>query len=172
MGTATDFNRDRHAMRGWSVEHRAMCPVVKVEHLEYPVSGAWAAPGETMSRQLYHCKYDKELILIPEHKIMFSTGMRDKNDVLIYEGDIVERLCMDPDCSKQHRGVVIYNNIWCMYQIRDSLSAVFDLDREKAQFFPPLAYGRVQPTEVVECIVLGNMYQHFNLLTSNDNDDV
>ena len=82
------------------------------------------------------------------HRVMQFTGIRDRNDIDVYEGDIVE-------CANGHIGAIEWMERDCCFNVTRYYSSSDD--------YPTMAFMEGQPFEV-----LGNIYENPELLESAD----
>ena len=88
-----------------------------------------------------------------QHEINFCTGLKDKNDKLIYEGDIVE---FSSDFNGRIRGIVYYDEMGLQIKAKLFCSSNFSLpyaDRDFKYFYDQYFIK-----------VIGNKYENPELL--------
>jgi len=88
---------------------------------------------------------------LKEFNLMQSTGLKDKNGVLIYEGDVV---LYEYDAGRLHKGVVN----WCQYAF--FANAINDEKETKIL--------NLHPDYLEDMEVIGNIYEHQHLLECNE----
>lgn len=86
---------------------------------------------------------------LSEVKIMQSTGLRDKNGKLIYEGDIL-RYYWPPDPSETHIAPVVWN----------ADQAAFDGDIISTSD----NHGAIMAMQFNNCDIIGNIYENPELI--------
>lgn len=91
---------------------------------------------------------------------MQFTGALDKDGKEIYEGDIVTRMCLDPNCDLTHTGIVVFSDKWGTWMIDEG-----DQERtEIGDYMAPLMWGSPADNVVIPLEVLGNVYQNPELV--------
>ena len=123
-----------------------------------PKFRAWAEEGKVMYYDVYTFKDDTLLLKYDEFAfdevpasdfiLMQSTGLKDKNDKEIYEGDVVRYEC----CFESYVEEVIYDDKHCNFGTIDKDEKTFSFDALISDFD-------------VDCFeVVGNIYQNPELL--------
>lgn len=123
-----------------------------------PKFRAWTEEGEVMYYDVYPFKDDTLLLSYDEIAfdevpasdfiLMQSTGLKDKNGVEIYEGDIVRYEC----CFESYVEEVIYDDKHCNFGTIDKDEKTFSFDALISDFD-------------VDCFeVIGNKYENPELL--------
>lgn len=123
-----------------------------------PKFRAWTEEGEVMYYDVYPFKDDTLLLSYDEIAfdevpasdfiLMRSTGLKDKNGVEIYEGDIVRYEC----CFDSYVEEVIYDDKHCNFGTIDKDEKTFSFDALISDFD-------------VDCFeVVGNKYENLELL--------
>ncbi|MCO4557215.1 hypothetical protein Si089_01781 [Streptococcus infantarius subsp. infantarius] len=123
-----------------------------------PKFRAWTEEGEVMYYDVYPFKDDTLLLSYDEIAfdevpasdfiLMQSTGLKDKNGVEIYEGDIVRYEC----CFESYVEEVIYDDKHCNFGTIDKDEKTFSFDALISDFD-------------VDCFeVVGNKYENLELL--------
>lgn len=102
-------------------------------------------------------------------ELMQFTGLKDKNGQEVYEGDIVTGFCLDEGCPSAHTGIVEFGEQWLHYHVREPGPQTY---RDLSGYHPPLAFGDVGNGIVLPVEVLGNIYEHPELLTQDTAKDV
>lgn len=90
------------------------------------------------------------------------TDQKDDKGEWIYRGDIVSRMCLDPNCPVTHIGVVAFNDVWGMWGIQEGKP---DKRRPK-DYIAPLAFGNPGKKLILALTKHGNIYQNPELLNS------
>ena len=119
---------------------------------------AWTEEGKAMYYDVYLFKDDTLLLSYDEIAfdevpasdfiLMQSTGLKDKNDKEIYEGDVVRYEC----CFESYVEEVIYDDKHCNFGTIDKDEKTFSFDALISDFD-------------VDCFeVVGNIYQNPELL--------
>ena len=123
---------DRFKMRAWHKEQKKMYEVESI----CPYEDDSTKGGEVFLKGI-----EKKSFYFPEEvEVMFSTGKRDVYKVLIFEGDIVDKLC-----ELDETGIIRWDNEEAKYVIDD------EINRYQSSF--ENYYG-----EDVE--ILGNIYEN------------
>ena len=123
---------DRIKMRAWSKEQKKMYEVESI----CPYEDDSTKGGEVFLKGI-----EKKSFYFPEEvEVMFSTGKRDVTKDLIFEGDIVDKLC-----ELDETGIIRWDNEEAKYVIDD------EINRYQSSF--ENYYGE-------ELEILGNIYEN------------
>ena len=99
----------------------------------------------------------------PDLKLMQFTGIRDKNDVAIYEGDILDIVCYSHhECEDDYRGEVVMGNL-----VGTGLIYKDKNGEEKCQ---PL--WNLTGSYTTEYYVIGNIYETPHLLSNQPDNPI
>lgn len=154
-----------HMFRCWNKETQRMCSVIKTELVLKPtqLTRLFVSNNAHDDYVIEYTGNDNGVeFKVDREDVMLCSGVLDSTgENFIYEGDIVERLCLDTECDITHRGVVLYNTVWGTFQIRDGSTA-----GQYAGYNPLLVHGSINPNMFVPLHVLGNILENRNLLTS------
>lgn len=100
---------DRFKMRAWHKEQKKMYEVESI----CPYEDDSTKGGEVFLKGI-----EKKSFYFPEEvEVMFSTGKRDVNKDLIFEGDIVDKLC-----ELDETGIIRWDNEEAKYVIDDEIN--------------------------------------------------
>ena len=102
--------------------------------------------GEVLSPETIPFMVRKDVVL------MQFTGLTTDKGVEVYEGDIVSRSCLDENCNLMQKGVVVYDEEWCMYFI------------DTGDGLAPLVHGEPSRGVTLPVTVHGNVHEHPHLL--------
>lgn len=123
---------DRFKMRAWHKEQKKMYEVESI----CPYEDDSTKGGEVFLKGI-----EKKSFYFPEEvEVMFSTGKRDVNKDLIFEGDIVDKLC-----ELDETGIIRWDNEEAKYVIDD------EINRYQSSF--ENYYGE-------DLEILGNIYEN------------
>lgn len=118
-------------LRVWDNEDKEM---LEVHGINYDAEGIW-------TRETIDDEDDGNFILLSDIEIMQSTGLKDKNGVEIFEGDVIRNNYGEHGYIKWSSGGFVYH--------------------EDGANFYLFSIGAGQPFEVI-----GNIYEHPNLLNN------
>lgn len=138
---------------GWCEESRIMIEPFYLDELygyEGEVCGVFTKDG-------FMVNHNQSITKSIQFRLF--TGMFDVNDKEVYEGHIVKRMCLDPNCDLEHIGEVRYSDQWCMFFIMDTKQ-----DRRGSSYNAPLAFGDPMKGKILSVEILGDIYQNPELL--------
>ena len=146
--------------------------LVEIDFLNKTVTFAAYTDGEEADN-LEKYSFDKNSILYKKDlKIMQYTGLKDKNNKEIYEGDVVKLIHTGIEIStdrledlKRFVGIIKYENgIFKIVRTEKSLieSKYFEMEQKKVSEI--FIYSKLYDIEVV-----GNIYENPELLKENNN---
>lgn len=126
-----------------------------------PKYRAWLKPEQQMvdvyeltflGNEIILLSYDMDIYTCDEFKLMEFTGLKDKNGVEIYEGDIVKF----HNDVQSYSGVVTYMNTYGSFVIMT-----------EGKYTYPFDYIETWYCELNELEVIGNIYENKELLEEN-----
>lgn len=122
--------------------------MLEVHGINFDARGIW-------TKEMIDDESDGEFIHFSDIELLQSTGLKDKNDVEIFEGDVVKVKAEDPEpkmrADRYETGVIIY--AYGSFDIETKLNTVSGLIPESNLTDILLTFE-----------VIGNIYQHPHLL--------
>lgn len=150
--------------RAWQKFHKAMCEVVGMEFdkydefkiksltVVYPESYAWIRQIYTSYSADYNLFVDDEMCF----ELMQSTGLKDKNGVEIFEGDVLkgtQNLNNNFNTPKLIKGVVKFSKRNTMFYL------------EKSDYKDHSIFMNSLGNSIYQYEIIGNIYNNPELLT-------
>ena len=103
---------------------------------------------------------DGELYPLPNSILMQFTGLKDKNEKKIFEGDVM----VYPMAEEEYTGKVIFDNTYLYYKFQYQTEDVNGkITTEELDF---------TETQGDEFEIIGNIYEHSHLLNDKDSDKI
>lgn len=101
----------KYKFRAWHICKQIMCEVIRIDFKQ----GIVTLDLETDDDEYYWMETDWSF---SDVEIMQSTGLKDADDVEIYEGDIVKRTYLfNGGLGETHTGEVVYDKEYAQYVI-------------------------------------------------------
>lgn len=101
----------KHKFRAWHIHKQIMCEVIRIDFEQEIIT----LDLETDDDEYYCMETDWSL---SDVEIMQSTGLKDADDVDIFEGDIVKRTYLfNGGLGETHTGEIVYDKEYARYVI-------------------------------------------------------